>query len=1124
MSVTTTQKGQQQEIGIQQQLKQLRRKLQGCKEVDADSEAMAFALRTIQQVEDSYKNGSRKITRTSTNSTSANNTSRNGEGDNTTNDDAINNSKLSNANANANGHTHEHDGGKERHPLKSSQKKKTTMLSKLKSILFTLIQFIFLELPLVSLFALLVFTTSFSHLYDQYLNPQLDLMTYTDHNRTMDQTYYHRICTHEDMTAHTPDELMITDDFTTQDCLEHMMVHGMSMYPQILQSSTASNLRDWILERNTQIAPEDEIDVIANEHRWSFYIGANEHPSVTKALHEITHHPVFRQALEQIVGPNPAIIEMTAITSEYGAADQFWHPDVIPQGSAAKYAQSFVPSYALFVALQDITDMMGATEVCPGTYMCGEEADVCDGHGFQVSGHSKMGEYWHSGDAIFMNQQSYHRGPAHKDPKKGKRSLFIITFSPRPESMDVETRLLGQGGSYSLRKDMWGHTLEDFENASDRMKWPWTILRGLGLWKDNGVSNLMGKKSSSAQWGWDWITQNSMRIANTDTGYFQNQLMDFASDGHYYKYLNIHFPNVFKSEFSLNFKLGGLANLLQMAPKVDEDMEWREYMEGTVEIWKKKVMQVNIVVHAVILMITVLVCVSLLSVQKMERGRDNGNGPKSELDSVSDSISVSPIKGAFKSIRRVAVLDGILILVALLLLQRTADSKWANEITSRTLYGSPFRVPSETLALAEDILNDNGNGNDNGDVMNRDHAVISLADVLISERFNVRYLNMNGVNWLDFHEGNMKLRSKVKGVGASAMMGSTGTATNYSPHLTSKDKQRLILSILDGTEREGSRFLKQNSYGDWIVAPQDYAYRYVSKLVHLESRALLAALEEEGRYISGAYKHGRTLNGITLRVQSMKHIYGIMEALFEDAGISMSDLNLMDHTHDDDDDDQVKVVKQTKLKVARSHVFGLKQMTTPIKSKSSIHSLLLPRRIPSLSAGVMFSTELMGMLGDTVEVQYGGMHNEYYKGKIVKITEGSQIDIQYIDGEIDSGLAPKHLRKFEPYAKGEQVQCRTKYQELYRNCIIDKVLPNDIAYIILEGQRSRTKLAEKFIRRYIPDETFQVGDAVNSPFQGSEEVFKGTITAENKDGTYNILFEDGDWEHYVPAFELEHLD
>ena len=31
-----------------------------------------------------------------------------------------------------------------------------------------------------------------SHVYEEYLDPQFDLMEYTDRNRTNDRTFYHR--------------------------------------------------------------------------------------------------------------------------------------------------------------------------------------------------------------------------------------------------------------------------------------------------------------------------------------------------------------------------------------------------------------------------------------------------------------------------------------------------------------------------------------------------------------------------------------------------------------------------------------------------------------------------------------------------------------------------------------------------------------------------------------------------------------------------------------------------------------------------------------------------------------------------------------------------------------------
>ncbi len=126
----------------------------------------------------------------------------------------------------------------------------------------------------------------------------------------------------------------------------------MSIYKDIIHPETAKDLRKYIVNKNKNLKSKDAIGVIENENRWSFGIGANDHPSVSKALNEIATNEVFRPALEKIAGEDPAMIEMTAITAGYGATDQFWHPDVISMGSPAKYVRNFAPSYALFVTLQ----------------------------------------------------------------------------------------------------------------------------------------------------------------------------------------------------------------------------------------------------------------------------------------------------------------------------------------------------------------------------------------------------------------------------------------------------------------------------------------------------------------------------------------------------------------------------------------------------------------------------------------------------------------------------------------------------------------------------------------------------------------------------------------------------
>jgi ectoine hydroxylase-related dioxygenase (phytanoyl-CoA dioxygenase family) len=200
------------------------------------------------------------------------------------------------------------------------------------------------------------------------------------------------------------------------------------------------------------LTEDESIFVIAGENRFSFGLGTEE-PSVTAAMMELANSESLRPTLEKVLGPNPSLIEMTAITSSYGAEAQYWHDDVIPTASAIKYARSFGPSYSVFVQLQNTTKEMGATSACPGSYYCsgGTMGEYCEEDGFQVVGEDG---HWNTGDALLMNMNSYHRGSAHIDPNGIDRVMLILTFVPQPNKR-AESRQMSQGITFSLRWDMW---------------------------------------------------------------------------------------------------------------------------------------------------------------------------------------------------------------------------------------------------------------------------------------------------------------------------------------------------------------------------------------------------------------------------------------------------------------------------------------------------------------------------------------------------------------------------------------------------------------------------------------------------------------------------------------------
>ena len=196
------------------------------------------------------------------------------------------------------------------------------------------------------------------------------------------------------------------------------------------------------------------------------------------------------------------------------------HADVIPQGSAQRFARNFVPSYSLFIPIQNTTAEMGATRICPGTHMCATGAfEFCAENGVQASGPQNN---WPAGWGALVNQQTLHMGAEHMDPNGPERVLFILTFAPRPRwnRHAVETRILGSGGSYSLHWSQWGHTLSDFADPERRMKAPFRQLRSMGLFKP-----------PNRNWGWDFWTVTHQRVAQEELGYSSDDFFDGLFNG-----------------------------------------------------------------------------------------------------------------------------------------------------------------------------------------------------------------------------------------------------------------------------------------------------------------------------------------------------------------------------------------------------------------------------------------------------------------------------------------------------------------------------------------------------------------------------------------------------------------
>ena len=206
--------------------------------------------------------------------------------------------------------------------LESGTKKKG-LIWKMLTLLGYLFRTMLLDLPLALCFAA-YFAAAWTHrVHDLYLEPQISALVWDDARMYEEETYYMRHCDVTDQSTHNGADLFLPLNATAEDAYEHQLTHGLTVFRSALSDKTATELRNYIRSKNFKLRKEESIFVIANTNRYSFGLGTEE-PSVTKAIMELASNERLKPALEKILGPNPALIEMTAITSTYGAKDQYW--------------------------------------------------------------------------------------------------------------------------------------------------------------------------------------------------------------------------------------------------------------------------------------------------------------------------------------------------------------------------------------------------------------------------------------------------------------------------------------------------------------------------------------------------------------------------------------------------------------------------------------------------------------------------------------------------------------------------------------------------------------------------------------------------------------------------------
>ena len=122
--------------------------------------------------------------------------------------------------------------------------------------------------------------------------------------------------------------------------------------------------------------------------------------------------------------------------------------------------------------------------------------------------------------------------------------------------------------------------------------------------------------------------------------------------------------------------------------------------------------------------------------------------------------------------------------------------------------------------------------------------------------------------------------------------------------------------------------------------------------------------------------------------------------------------------------------------------------------------------------------------GDRVEAKLKGW-TKYYKGKITRENRDGTYDILFDDGD----------RK------------------------------RDVPSSLIRSLRIERNLRQDDDRKVVDDDvSLSKGDRVEAKLKGWTKYYKGKITRENRDGTYDILFDDGERKSKVDAKLIKSLE
>ncbi|KAJ8558880.1 hypothetical protein ON010_g8569 [Phytophthora cinnamomi] len=241
-----------------------------------------------------------------------------------------------------------------------------------------------------------------------------------------------------------------------------------------------------------------------------------------------------------------------------------------------------------------------------------------------------------------------------------------------------------------------------------------------------------------------------------------------------------------------------------------------------------------------------------------------------------------------------------------------------------------------------------------------------------------------------------------------------------------------------------------------------------------------------------------------------------------------------------------------------------KEKKSPIRLGGAVDSPgKSPAKLASLSVDTKRSTDKLKTValevGDTVKARCNG-GSRWFPGKIIRVNRDGTYDVEYEDGDIEKKMAaadveaasklvktplgaspPRKKTSSSSFELGDKVKARYKKGAKFFNGEIARVRSDGTYDIRYDDGDSETRVekdmielsSEKQARKQDSDDEappstkkrgstgFRVDQSVKARYKGSKKLFPGKIKSVHSDGTYDILYEDGDEEKRVKAENIE---